>query len=55
MDNLEFFEGKEIECPICKKIFIRLSSNWVYKIGSGTHQKYFCSWKCMRKAEKDFN
>lgn len=38
------------ECPICgEKKFVLDPSEYVYKIGC----KYYCSWTCYRKAQKE--
>ena len=43
--------GRERNCDICGKIFIN-NPDWVYKMGSGSGEKVFCSWKCLRVYEK---
>lgn len=40
---------REEKCPVCKKTFEVLSTDWVYRIGD----KRCCSWGCQRKAEKE--
>lgn len=40
------------KCWVCKKIFDRLSSDWVYKTRVGTSSKYLCSYRCWRAADK---
>lgn len=41
-------------CPICDKVFyIRDSEHWAYKMQNKSDlQRLFCSWGCLRKAEK---
>ena len=42
----------EKTCPICGKVFIPHTDDWVYK--KRTHEKvtvYFCSWGCLNKYE----
>jgi hypothetical protein len=46
---LESLFGERV-CPICKKKMVRVYwGDYAYKIGN----KVFCSYKCMRKYEKD--
>ena len=45
--NLQF-TWVEKDCNVCGKTFI-LTSEWVYK----RNGRLFCSWKCMRKDEKE--
>lgn len=45
-------------CPICgKKYMIGDKKEWCYRLGLNSNTryalKYFCSWKCMRKAEQE--
>ncbi len=45
-------------CPICGKTFCILNaSDWAYKLlqnkYKGTRKKYYCSYKCYRKAGGD--
>ena len=43
----------EKTCPICGKVFIPHTDDWVYK--RRTHEKvtvYFCSWGCLNKYEQ---
>lgn len=43
----------ERNCPICNASFIVQDADWVYKKSDkAAHIVYFCSWKCIRKAEK---
>lgn len=40
-------------CPICQKLFSS-TGEWVYKKKTGNNGLfYYCSWKCLRKAEAD--
>ena len=43
---------KEKKCPMCGKNFI-FRDNWAYKTTYGDHVKAYCSWTCLRKAEKE--
>lgn len=43
---------KEKTCPVCGRNYI-FHDFWAYKIVNGTRIISFCSWSCMRKAEKD--
>ena len=42
-------------CPVCKKDFYVLDVGiWAYKKKNKKgHNKYYCSWKCMRKEKSD--
>ena len=46
---------KEKICPVCGKNYI-FRDNWAYKIMYrekwGFRSESYCSWSCMRKAEK---
>lgn len=42
---------KEKTCPICGRNYI-FRDFWAYKTTYGTRIESFCSWSCMRKAEK---
>ena len=47
LDELGFGEKR---CPICKKVFIPPTDDWVYKRKRTTERiTYFCSWGCMNK------
>lgn len=44
---------KEKTCPVCGKNYI-FRDFWAYKITYGKRWTIsYCSWSCMRKAEKD--
>jgi len=43
---------REKKCPICDKTFI-FRDNWAYKKTYGDHVKAYCSWTCLRRAEKE--
>lgn len=45
------FKSKEETCPICGKLFIRYPE-WVYKRGHVGKETYYCSWTCLRRAER---
>lgn len=49
----EFFG--ENECPICgRKFYYYSADEWAYKkYDKNNHMRYFCSWGCMRKWEKE--
>ena len=52
MANLSYgFFGVEHDCPVCGKTFIRVNDQWAYMRWSGSHQLWFCSWRCLRKWE----
>ncbi len=42
-------------CPVCgRRYILRCKSEWAYVSCRGlTHQIFFCSWKCMRRHEKE--
>lgn len=42
-------------CRWCKKKFVLPGGAeiWAYKAGGQGKRKYFCSWSCLRAAEKD--
>ena len=42
---------KERNCCICGKTFI-FRDNWAYKQTDGYRTKVYCSWTCLRRAEK---
>lgn len=50
-------EGLATECTCagCGKTFDRLSDKWVYKATVGTRLYWFCTWKCLRKAQNKAN
>lgn len=52
---MDTMTGTTKTCPICKKPYYILDTRvWVYKRKNASgHQKYFCSWGCMRKWEKE--
>lgn len=41
-------------CPNCGRVFWRdIASDWAYKLRTDEKPpRYFCSWTCMRQAEK---
>lgn len=43
---------REKKCPMCGKRYI-FHDYWAYKIVSGTRVESYCSWSCMRKAERE--
>lgn len=41
-------------CPICgKERFILNPKSYAYKVARTPHKYYFCSYKCLRKYEKE--
>lgn len=42
-----FLEGGRRVCPVCGKEFW-MNSEWMFRRGSGTELKWFCSYGCMR-------
>ena len=44
--------GKERKCYVCKKPFI-ITDQWVFRKTYGSHERVYCSWKCMRSHEKE--
>ena len=49
-----FWESCERKCPVCGgKFFIPAYSQWAYKSDKKHGVKYYCSWKCMRAAQKE--
>lgn len=46
-----FYTG-DGKCPICGKVF-SYTGNWVYKMHKRGGYVLFCSWTCMRRAEKE--
>lgn len=54
--GLKTLEGVTRVCPVCKRPFEMLSSEWAYKrVTSGHAWKkktdYYCSWRCLRKVQ----
>ena len=48
------FNGKDRKCPMCGKVFLLYEETWVYKRRlSHDSTKYFCSWHCLQKFEKE--
>lgn len=45
--------AKEMTCRGCKKKFDRLSKEWRYQALINGKRRYFCSWRCFRKAVYD--
>lgn len=51
--------GAEMSCPVCGTVFLRSSADWAYRIAISrrSHRRdaavYFCSYKCMRAAQKE--
>ena len=48
----DLLASREKVCPVCGKTFYA-GSCWVYKKGYSNWMKYYCSWKCMRKVERE--
>ena len=45
---------REYKCPICGRKFIICSAiDYVYKLRAKNVYKYFCSWTCYRKYQKE--
>jgi hypothetical protein len=53
MNQIEsLFSEHRRKCPVCGKKFFS-TGLWVYKTGYRFREKYFCSWGCLRKDEKE--
>ena len=50
----EIWGARERICAICKKpIYVPDAEAWVFKTGySESRKTYYCSWHCMREAER---
>lgn len=48
----EPLEGYRKVCPVCGSDFWA-RYDWVYKKFYGKKQTYYCSWKCLRKVERE--
>ena len=50
----EIWGARERTCAMCKKrIYVPDAEAWVFKVGYSESKKtYYCSWGCMRKAER---
>lgn len=47
----KFYGDKE--CPVCgKRFFVLYPHLWAYKRGNVKAARFFCSWKCLRAADK---
>ena len=44
--------GKDRKCAVCGKRFVWFPE-WVYKRGYTDHERFFCSYSCMRQWEHD--
>ena len=52
MSKIAPLEGYKKKCPVCKREFFA-DGSWAYKkTGRMNMRTYFCSWKCLRMAEK---
>ena len=47
------FMGRVRKCAQCKKEFIIQTDEYAYKKYLKSFVRYFCSWSCMRKWEKN--
>lgn len=43
------------KCPNCGNTFYTTMGQWAYQLRKGKGRVYYCSWSCMRKAEKEMN
>jgi len=48
------YESGPIErvCPVCKAVFMARSI-WAYQRGCNETLVFYCSWRCMRKADRE--
>ena len=51
-DVSSMFTYRERYCGNCGKEFMITGSEWVYKDWRKNSLVYYCSWKCLREAEK---
>jgi len=43
----------KLKCPICKKhFFVLYPQLWVYKRRIGAHERFICSWHCLRAYDR---
>ena len=54
MTGLAFISANPVleKCHVCKKEFVRLSPDWIYKVRVGERYKYLCSYTCWRSTDK---
>lgn len=45
--------AKSMVCDQCGKTFDRLCEQWAYKANIKGKMRWYCTWKCLRKATKD--
>lgn len=45
---------RKTKCNLCEKEFYRrLGNDYAYKTVKGMKTMYFCSWSCLRKAQRN--